>query len=81
LVLRLEVLMFFSSLSCFKIGYNGWRVGDVALCCACGKAILLKRCYRLIIIYIKLHFLISLIEKQQELQFKIVGYISLFEIS
>ena len=23
---------------------NGLRVGDVALCCACGKAILLTRC-------------------------------------
>jgi hypothetical protein len=26
---------------------NGLRVGDVALCCACGKAILLTRCYLL----------------------------------
>jgi len=26
------------------IEYNGLRVGDVALCCACGKAILLTRC-------------------------------------
>jgi hypothetical protein len=24
---------------------NGLRAGDVALCCACGKAILLARCY------------------------------------
>ena len=28
------------------IGYNGLRVGDVALCCACGKAILLTRCFK-----------------------------------
>ena len=25
---------------------NGLRVGDVALCCACGKVILLTRCYK-----------------------------------
>jgi len=31
-----------------KIAYNGLRVGDVALCCACGKAILLTRCYGLV---------------------------------
>jgi len=30
---------------CFlKIAYNVLRVGDVASCCACGKAILLTRC-------------------------------------
>ena len=29
--------------------HNGLRVGDVALCCACGKAILLTRCYGLLI--------------------------------
>jgi hypothetical protein len=39
----------FQSLSCcvvclFSIGGNGLRVGDVALCCACGKAISLTRC-------------------------------------
>jgi hypothetical protein len=28
LVLRLEVLMFFSSLSCFKIGYNVFGLGE-----------------------------------------------------
>jgi hypothetical protein len=44
------VLMFkFGLVSCLwngrpTIGYNGLRVGDVALCCACGKAILLTRC-------------------------------------
>ena len=27
------------------IAGNVLRVGDVALCCACGKAILLTRCY------------------------------------
>jgi len=27
------------------LGLNGLRVGDVALCFACGKAILLTRCY------------------------------------
>jgi hypothetical protein len=27
-----------------KLAHNVLRVGDVALCCACGKAILLKRC-------------------------------------
>jgi hypothetical protein len=32
------------------IGYNGSRVGDVALCCACGKAILLTRCYRYVLL-------------------------------
>ena len=30
----------------FTLAYNVLRVGDVALCCACGKAILLTRCYR-----------------------------------
>ena len=29
----------------FKLAHNVLRVGDVALCCACGKVILLKRCY------------------------------------
>ena len=29
---------------------NGLRVGDVALCCACGKAILLTRCYGLVLV-------------------------------
>ena len=29
----------------FNLADNGWRVGDVALCCACGRAILLTRCY------------------------------------
>ena len=28
------------------LAYNVLRVGDVALCCACGKAILLTRCYK-----------------------------------
>jgi len=28
----------------FKLAHNVLRVGDVALCCACGKAILLTRC-------------------------------------
>jgi hypothetical protein len=32
----------------FRLITNGWRVGDVALFCACGKAILLTRCYRLV---------------------------------
>jgi len=27
-----------------RIGYNGLRVGDVALCCACGRAMALARC-------------------------------------
>ena len=27
-----------------KLTANGLRVGDDALCCACGKAILLTRC-------------------------------------
>jgi hypothetical protein len=27
-----------------RVAPNGLRVGDVALCCACGKAILLTRC-------------------------------------
>jgi len=27
---------------------DGLRVGDVALCCTCGKAILLTRCYELL---------------------------------
>ena len=31
----------------FKLAHNVLRVGDVALCCACGKAILLTRCYGL----------------------------------
>jgi hypothetical protein len=30
------------------IAHNVLRVGDVALCCACGKAILLTRCYGLV---------------------------------
>jgi hypothetical protein len=30
-----------------RVADNDLRVGDVALCCACGKAILLTRCYRL----------------------------------
>jgi len=29
----------------FQLAHNGLHVGDVALCCACGKAILLTRCY------------------------------------
>jgi len=28
----------------WTIAHNVLRVGDVALCCACGKAILLTRC-------------------------------------
>jgi len=32
-----------------KLAHNGLRVGDVALCCACGKAILLTRCYGMVI--------------------------------
>ena len=28
-----------------RVSHNVLRVGDVALCCACGKAILLTRCY------------------------------------
>jgi len=26
-----------------RVADNGWRVGEVALCCACGKGILLTR--------------------------------------
>jgi hypothetical protein len=36
---------------------NGLRVGDVALCCACGKVILLTRCYGVFYFY---HFLTTL---------------------
>jgi hypothetical protein len=39
-----------------KLSHNGLRVGDAALCCACGKAILLTRCYGLVICN---HFLIN----------------------
>jgi RNA polymerase-binding transcription factor DksA len=28
----------------YEVVANGLRVGDFALCCACGKAILLTRC-------------------------------------
>jgi RNA polymerase-binding transcription factor DksA len=34
-------------MSSFYLKFNGLRVGDVALCCACGKAISLARCYLL----------------------------------
>jgi hypothetical protein len=36
---------FNAALSSNRVAHNGLRVGDVALCCACGKAILLTRCY------------------------------------
>lgn len=36
---------------------DGLRVGDVALCCACGKAILLTRCYRLV--YFQVNYTLS----------------------
>jgi hypothetical protein len=31
----------------FKLAHNVLRVGDVALCCACGKVMALARCYGL----------------------------------
>jgi hypothetical protein len=35
----------FSTVGRYRVTHNVLRVGDVALCCACGKAILLTRCY------------------------------------
>ena len=39
-------LSFILAVSSFRLAGNGLRVGDVALCCAGGKAILLTRCCR-----------------------------------
>jgi hypothetical protein len=51
LILQSVGIFFFVFLSlycrvvgCPTLACNGLRVGDVALCCACGKAILLTRC-------------------------------------
>jgi hypothetical protein len=42
------VVRFLVVVSSFTLAGNVLRVGDVALCCACGKAILLTRCYGLV---------------------------------
>jgi len=39
------VFVFLPYIVFLLISANGLRVGDVALFCACGKAILLTRCY------------------------------------
>jgi len=42
-----------------RVADNGWRVGDVALCCACGKAMTLARCLQLFLQFYS-YFLIQL---------------------
>ena len=52
-----------------KLAHNGLRVGDVALCCACGKAILLTRCQAIVAYFVfvchGLFMLLSLVLKVQ----------------